>query len=363
MVRKTLIASAFVVMAVSGTAAFITQNGSFQRSSVNSSNFGVRTTTKDKSCWNSNLYQVVNNANLDVSLSMTLSTRRAQIDESTIESSTKRLSVPLSFNEMCKEVASAMSDSYNEYGMTRQIVRVLLPRDPSNAQLGMLYENDAILSSNSRFGNVSLVPPDETWQGGIMQLYRAATPTCCEILREFSPTPSGLPPKLLEDRSVDESGVDGIGLWMTENVDPKEDVSCFVQPSQESIDYIERVSNQAKGRLVMLMNPQWRSVDDALDATSKTEGFFGMLASSLGGKGNSLRRLDALDYNSVYAIEGYICKGRDIRLIKRFDSNWRVFVADSDGDNYKPVGTSVERPTYQECDKMLDEAGIVLSYI
>jgi hypothetical protein len=65
----------------------------------------------------------------------------------------------------------------------------------------------------------------------------------------------------------------------------------------------------------------------------------------------------------VYTIEGYVCKNRNIRLIKRFDSNWRVFVADTDGENYTPVGTSVGRPTYQECDKMLDEAGIVLSYI
>jgi len=162
---------------------------------------------------------------------------------------------------------------------------------------------------------------------------------------------------------VDESGVDGIGLWVTENVDAKDDVSCFVQPSQETVDYVEAISKQAGERLVMLLNPQWRSVDDALDASSKAGGFFGKLASSLGGKGGSMKRLDDLGYQAVFTIEGYVCKNRDIRLIKRFDSDWRVFAADAEGQNYTPVGSSKERPTYQECDKMLGDAGIQLSYL
>merc|ERR1712151_427495 len=144
---------------------------------------------------------------------------------------------------MCKEAASAMSDAFNskEGKINRQIVRVFLPRDPNNSNLGLKYENDAITyTSNARAMNdVSLVPPDETWQGGIMQLYRAAAPTCKEILREFSPAENGIPPKLVEDRSVDESGVDGVGLWITENVNAKDDVSCFVQPTQESLEFVE----------------------------------------------------------------------------------------------------------------------------
>mmetsp|Transcript_11729 Transcript_11729/g.15310 ORF Transcript_11729/g.15310 Transcript_11729/m.15310 type:complete len:356 (-) Transcript_11729:149-1216(-) len=279
--------------------------------------------------------------------------------EESIQRSTNRLSVPASVTEMCREAASAMRDAYAKNGNTRQIIRVLLPRDSANAQLGMLYEADA-----SRSNDVSLVPPDETWQGGIMQLYRAAAPTCKEILREFSPSENGIPPKLVEDRSVDESGVDGVGLWITENVNAKDDVSCFVQPTQESLEFVETISSQAGNRLVLLMNPQWRNVDDALDATSKNTGFFGMLASSLGGKGNSLRRLDELGFETVYTIEGYVCKNRQIRLVKRFDSDWRVFVAaDDDVNRFSPVGTSKLRPSYQDCDKMLDEAGIVLNYL
>jgi len=299
----------------------------------------------------------------DTTNDTTTSTTTAET-AATVEDVTKRLNVPFTFQEMCRDASSAMTDAYGK-GITRQIVRVLLPRDPSNANLGVLYENDAeVSSSSSAFGSdVVLVPPDETWQGGIMQLYRAAAPTAQEMLRCFSPAQGGIPPKMLEDRSVDESGVDGIGLWVTENVDAKDDVSCFVQPSQETVDYVEAISKQAGERLVMLLNPQWRSVDDALDASSKAGGFFGKLASSLGGKGGSMKRLDDLGYQAVFTIEGYVCKNRDIRLIKRFDSDWRVFAADAEGQNYTPVGSSKERPTYQECDKMLGDAGIQLSYL
>lgn len=289
------------------------------------------------------------------------------VSDMSIEERTENLIAPISYSEMCKEAASAMSDAFNskEGKINRQIVRVFLPRDPNNSNLGLKYENDAITyTSNARAMNdVALVPPDETWQGGIMQLYRACAPTSAEILREFAPDPAGIPPKLMEDRSIDGSGVDGIGLWVTENVNPKDDVSCFVQPTQETIDVIEQLSAQAKERLVLLINPQWRSVDDALDATSKTDGFFGKLASSLGGKGNSLKRLDAMNYNAVYTMEGYVCKNRDICLVKRFDTNWRVFVREEDGENYQAVGSSINRPTYQDCDQMLTDAGIYLSYL
>jgi hypothetical protein len=85
---------------------------------------------------------------------------------------------------------------------------------------------------------------------------------------------------------VDESGVDGVGLWITQGASPEDDVSCFVQPSQETIDAIESISSQAGSRLVALVNPQWRITDDALDTASREEGtVFGNLASFLGGKG------------------------------------------------------------------------------
>ena len=172
----------------------------------------------------------------------------------------------------------------------------------------------------------------------------------------------GVPPRLSEDRSVDESGVDGIGLWITLGASPEDDVSCFVQPSQETIDAIDGISKQAGKRLVVLLNPQWRITDDALDAASRKEGLFGSLASFLGGKGGSLRRLEGMGFDSTYILEGYVCRGGNIRLIKRFDSNWAVFAENDAATDYVKVGTSKTRPTYQEVDAMLAERGISLKY-
>mmetsp|Transcript_3064 Transcript_3064/g.4525 ORF Transcript_3064/g.4525 Transcript_3064/m.4525 type:complete len:342 (-) Transcript_3064:37-1062(-) len=267
------------------------------------------------------------------------------------------LSVPYTFDEMVQQSSMAMKAAY-EAGVKRQVVRVLLPRDPNSAQLGQYFEADAELNKR----DLVLSPPDETWQGGIMQLYRACAPTCQAILTNFIGSPGGIPPRTVEDRSVDESGVDGIGLWMTECPSPADDVSCFVQPSQEIIHSIETISQQAGDRLVMLMNPQWRNVDDALDAASKTDGVLGKFASFLGGKGGALKRLEEMGYESVYTLEGYVCKGGNVRLLKLYDSDWGVFAENDSATDFIFVGSSKTRPTYQDVDKMLDEKGITLKY-
>ena len=284
-------------------------------------------------------------------------TTTASTDTTGTTDTTSTLRVPVSFDEMVRATSSAMSDAYQK-GITRQILRILLPRDPTSQDLGIMFEGDADLSTN----NLLLYPVDESWQGGIMQLYRAAAPTCQAILRRFSRNEGGIPPRLIEDRSIDESGVDGIGLWMSQNASPAEDVSCFVQPTQETMDAMESISSQAGTRLVCLLNPQWRNVNDALDTASQESGFLGSLASFLGGKGNALKRLDILGYKNVFTVEGYVCKGGNIRLVKRFDSDWAVFAENDSATDYIQVGTSQNRPTYQDCDKMLDNMGISVKY-
>ena len=92
--------------------------------------------------------------------------------------STQPLSIPLSFDEMIRQSTSAMEDAYKQ-GVNRQIVRILLPRSADNEQLLQYYEEDAEIGTQQ----VVLVPPDESWQGGIMQLYRVASLSCREMLR------------------------------------------------------------------------------------------------------------------------------------------------------------------------------------
>ena len=225
-------------------------------------------------------------------------------------SKTDTLIMPSTYSEMCRQVSSAMRDAFYEQKIKRQIVRVLLPRDASNAQLGVISEG--ILDVDSQ--NIILVPTDESWQGGIMQLYRSAAPTCSDVLRLFTRDDSGVPPRIVEDRSVDESGVDGVGLLKAELGDEK--ANCFVQPSQETIeDYVVPMAKQSG--LILLFNPQWRLTDDVFDSASQETGFFGKVATFLGGKGGTLKKLDEMNFESVYNFEGYVCRGYNVRMIKR----------------------------------------------
>jgi hypothetical protein len=310
------------------------------------------------------------------------------------------LQMPLSYNEMIQQVSSCMSDAYNS-GFTRQIVRILLPRDASFGQFGEFYEADAQITDRSKSQELKLVPTDESWYGGIMQLYRAASPTTKDILTQLSPTAAttGLPPKIIEDRSIDESGVDGVGLMYTQSrgrneysptidtsgkdngvfgffgesvslpVLSENDMCVFVQPNQEVVDVIEKLSSVTESSssatstpLIALLNPQWRTVDDALDSASKSGGILGSVASFLGGKGSVLRRLGEAKFFPTYTLEGYVCKGGNIRLIKRFDSDWIVFAENDNGDQFVRVGSMKDRPTYQNVEKMLDDKGVGYKY-
>lgn len=267
--------------------------------------------------------------------------------------------VPTEFSEMVNQVSSAMKDAYKE-GKKRQLIRILLPRDADNEAIGSFYENEVQVDNKQ---NVVLVPPDESWQGGIMQLYSSAAPTCTEIMRRYTQdTSNGIPPRIVEDRSVDESGVDGVGLLKIESEGGS--IRCFVQPCQESIEYVEGENN---ADLVAIMNPQWRIVDDALDKASRDDSVFGKLAAFLGGKGDTLKRLDDMSYETVYNLEGYVCRGYRIRLLKLFNSDWTVFCeqpgAGTGADpSFTKLGKVKSRPTYQEVETFLEGAGIGFKY-
>ena len=92
------------------------------------------------------------------------------ISEPTTANTFSDLYFPVSFKEMVRQASSTMEDAYAQ-GITRQVVRILLPRSAENDQLLQYYEDDA---RDEIMGDTILVPPDETWQGGSMQLYRGA---------------------------------------------------------------------------------------------------------------------------------------------------------------------------------------------
>ncbi|EJK77005.1 hypothetical protein THAOC_01193 [Thalassiosira oceanica] len=313
----------------------------------------------------------------------------AVVDRIETESDEDSLAVPLTYNEMVSQVADTMAMA-SEEGFKRQIVRILLPRDASSGKLGEMYEPQAETSTRAKAQEMKLVPTDESWQGGIMQLLRACTPTLTDIMTELSPTyrTTGVPPSILEDRSIDESGVDGVSILYTSmgsgantkqssdgggffggflgDFSPPslsdDDVCVFVQPTQEIIESVSSISSTSNDALIALVNPQWRNVDDALDLASSQDNIFGAFASFLGGKGNVLRQLDELDFKATYTLEGYVCKGGNVRLLKKFNSDWYVFAESDGGDQFVTLGSMPERPTYQDVQKMLDEKGVGYKY-
>ena len=82
------------------------------------------------------------------------------VEETTADTS-DTLDIPLTYNEMIQQVSQCMSDAY-EKGNTRQIVRILLPRDAANDQFGIAIEAEA--DTNDRNSDIKLVPTDESWQ-------------------------------------------------------------------------------------------------------------------------------------------------------------------------------------------------------
>jgi Domain of unknown function (DUF1995) len=320
-----------------------------------------------------------------VRLSLSSSSSSSSIDTATTGNQQQQQSanagsykIPLSWDEMIRQVATSMKVAAN-VGVTNQIVRVLLPRDSTSGDFGKYIELNDVTNQISK-SEIQLVPPDESWQGGIMQLYRAAAPTAFEIVRAFTTTrnpTNSVPPRITEDRSYDESGVDGVGVLTTDD----NSITCWIQPTQENVDEFiamaERNSKLSPNgddiKIVMLLNPQWRQVDDALDTASQqsTNPFLKGLANFLGGKGAVLQRCRDVGYTPVYTLEGYVCRGANVRLLQTYSQSnnvgqppeWVVFCERDDNESYIQIGTqSSSRPTYQEVEEMMTKADIGYKY-
>ena len=155
------------------------------------------------------------------------------------------LSPPTNKKEMLAQAVGCIKRA-REDGNNRYVLRLFLPRGSEE----------------------ELVPCDESWEGGIMQLFSVASPLVRELLVSLSTSVAGVPPSLREQR-LDASGVDGESVWLAESSQPQDDAMGFVQPSTEQIVQIEAASKNAGERPILLCNPQWKERDDPLDALSR----------------------------------------------------------------------------------------------
>mmetsp|Transcript_688 Transcript_688/g.1229 ORF Transcript_688/g.1229 Transcript_688/m.1229 type:complete len:246 (+) Transcript_688:343-1080(+) len=234
---------------------------------------------------------------------------------------------------MIEQAVAAVSRAREE-GRNRLILRLFLPRDGE------------------------LTPPDESWVGGIMQLYATCSPLARELLQKLGVSVAGVPPSLKEQR-LDESGVDGESVWMAQSSRPQDDTVGFVQPSAEQIERVSEVSSSAGSRPVLLINPQWKERDDPLDALSRKGGFLGSLGSFLGGKAATEAKLDELGFIDAYTLAQYRCRGSIICLQLSYPYGWTAFYRQGVQDEqWTPLLALDVRPTYQQVEEALQEANV-----
>jgi len=248
--------------------------------------------------------------------------------------STPEVKPPANRAQMLAQASAAVRRA-REAGLNRVTLRLFLPRDGE------------------------LVPPDESWQGGVMQLFAVASPLVRDLLRALSVEIAGVPPALTEQR-LDESGVDGESVWMAQSSQPEDDAVGFVQPSAEVIKTVTSISETAGTRPVLLVNPQWKERDDPLDALSRKGGFLGTVGSFLGGKAATEAELARLGFVDVYSLAEYRCRGSLIRLQLVYPYGWTAFYREGVTDEeWKPliVGVS-ERPSYQDVEAALKENNV-----
>lgn len=237
--------------------------------------------------------------------------------------------LPLSLTDMKVTAVDAIKRAYAD-GLTRQRVRILLssPRVPNQ-----------------------LVPPDETWEGGIMQLYYACSPVVRSIVRQLSLSSDAS--AVLTEQRLDESGVDGESLWTSECASARDDVSAFVQPSSEQLRNIKAVCSSAQERLVLMVNPQYRDSDDTLDyIASNGGGVFAAMANFLGGKASFVSELDDLGFTSTFILEQYVIRGSELKYFLAYPYDWKIYITGDQGESIF-LGESKTRPNYNKVDDLL----------
>ena len=233
--------------------------------------------------------------------------------------------------------ASAAVTRAREDGKQRCILRLFLPRGEDR----------------------NLFPPDESWEGGIMQLFYECSPLVRDLLKRLVSETAGVPPTLTEQR-LDESGVDGESVWFAQSQKAADDCVGLVQPSTERLTTIKKLSTDCgPKRMLMLVNPQWKERDDPLDALSRKGGVLGALGNFMGGKAALEAELQSAGFVDAYTLAEYVCRGSRICLHLSYPYGWTVSYRNPDTDSFVPLlsGAPV-RPTYQEVEAALIEAEV-----
>jgi len=207
--------------------------------------------------------------------------------------------VPQSPEEMVKHAARAVARGAAA-GALRQTVRIVVPDDQRSFKV---------------FGVVEIqgtsAPEDlDPWPGGLLQQY----PIALDLGRRMLAGVTGASERTVTDQVLNAE--DGCGLILAQGDTPKEDAACVLFLGTDQLDDLTKVNGMASGRLLCLLNPQFKRLEDF----------------SLWQRGKAKEAYFEQGYEVGYAFEEFACRGEDVQLVGEWGVGWRAFVVLDDAN-------------------------------
>lgn len=233
--------------------------------------------------------------------------------------------VPQSPDEMIQRAAAAVVRA-SKAGITRQTVKIVVPDDTRTYKVFGAVE----ISGTS-------APEDlDPWPGGLKQQF----PIALDLGRELLQGVTGASSAGVSDQVLDAE--DACGLILAQGSTPADDAACMLFPGCDQIDQLDKVDEMAGGRLLFLLNPQFKRLED-----------FGLWQ-----RGKAKSVFFDRGYEVAYAFEEFACRGEDVKLVGEYGLGWRAFVLlDDTTTEGIPLhdGSLPERPDYKWVEAAINE--------
>ena len=224
--------------------------------------------------------------------------------------------VPRSPSEMVRAAAASVSRAAAA-GVLRQQVNVVVPEDERTYKVFNVVEIQG-----------TSAPEDlDPWPGGLLQQY----PIALALGRQILAGVTGSREADVSDQVLDAE--DACGLILSQGETPTDDAACVLFCGTDQMDDLARVDAMASGRLLCLLNPQFKREQDF----------------SLWQRGKAKAAFFDKGYETAYAFEEFGCRGEDVKLVGEWGVGWRAFVYLDDNDaEGMPLhdGCLDQRPSY-----------------
>ena len=148
----------------------------------------------------------------------------------------------------------------------------------------------------------------DPWPGGLKQQF----PIALDLGKQMLMGVTGASERAVSDQVLDKE--DACGLILAQGSTPAEDAACVLFLGTDQMDALSKVDKMASGRLLCLLNPQFKRLSDF----------------SIWQKGKAQASYFDAGYETTFAFEEFACRGEDVKLIGEYGIGWRAFVYLSD---------------------------------